>query len=191
MQTHLGRLNDLWMYNLTSGLWTWLSGSSTGNQEGIYGTQGVASVNNRPGARASHAMSMHPSGGQLLVFGGFGYDKFSNQGMSFYMNLIICHNSEGPLNDLWSYNLTSERWTWLSGASTHSQVGVYGTQGITSSNTQPGSRHDHSMVVNPSGQLLVFGGRGLDQYNIEGTSLLKLIIDLFEMNEISKYRQSE
>lgn len=50
-----GDLNDLWMFNPASKLWTWVSGSNTlggyasQGQPGIYGTQGTASTANTPG----------------------------------------------------------------------------------------------------------------------------------------------
>lgn len=59
---------------LLTGNWTWLSGGNTGNQVGIYGTQGLADVNNRPGSRQSHSMVMHQSGQLIFVFGGLGHD---------------------------------------------------------------------------------------------------------------------
>ena len=37
-----GRLNDLWKYDTSTGLWTWVSGDSTVDNVGVYGTQGVA-----------------------------------------------------------------------------------------------------------------------------------------------------
>ena len=70
----LGYLNDMWMFNVTSGWWTWLSGSNAINQAGLYGVQGMASLNNFPGARVYHSMVMHPSGQLIFVFGGYGYD---------------------------------------------------------------------------------------------------------------------
>jgi hypothetical protein len=44
-----GNLNDLWKYG--NGEWTWMSGSSSPDQIGAYGTLGTASPNNVPGAR--------------------------------------------------------------------------------------------------------------------------------------------
>ena len=64
----------MWMFNVTSRWWTWLSGSNTTKQMGIYGTQGVADKKNGPGARDGHSMVMHPSGELMFVFGGWGYD---------------------------------------------------------------------------------------------------------------------
>lgn len=65
------------MFNITSGWWTWVSGSDTGDERGNYGIQGVSSLNNRPGARMFHTMNIHPSGQLIYVFGGFGYDTAS------------------------------------------------------------------------------------------------------------------
>jgi hypothetical protein len=62
--------NDLWMYNITSDVWTWLSGNSTTNVPGVYGTKGVPSVNNYPGSRYAHSMIIHPSMNCLFLFGG-------------------------------------------------------------------------------------------------------------------------
>ena len=69
----IDRLNDLWMYNLTSGLWTWLSGRNTANQAGSYGSQGVATVGNEPGSRWQHAMVLDSAGRVVYVLGGDGY----------------------------------------------------------------------------------------------------------------------
>ena len=64
----------MWMFNATSGWWTWLSGDNTFNQAGTYGTPGIATADNHPGARDGHTMVMHPSGKFIIVFGGRGYD---------------------------------------------------------------------------------------------------------------------
>ena len=49
--TALGRLNDLWRYDPETNQWTWVSGSNTINQAGVYGTKGVPDAANVPGAR--------------------------------------------------------------------------------------------------------------------------------------------
>ena len=61
----------MWMFNITSGWWTWLSGSSTISQAAVYGTQGNASATNQPSSRRSHTIVMHPSGQVIFVFGGY------------------------------------------------------------------------------------------------------------------------
>src|SRR5262249_30409421 len=82
-----GLLNDLWKYTPSSQQWTWMSGASTANAPGIYGTQGTGSTMNVPGAREG-AISWMDSDGNLWLFGGQGYDS-TGTGTN--------------LNDLWEY----------------------------------------------------------------------------------------
>lgn len=82
----------MWIFNLTSGWWTWLSGGNTVDQKGIYGIQQLASWNSRPGARKSHSMVMDPSRQSFYVFGGSGYDT-ENEGASVVTCFIICINN--------------------------------------------------------------------------------------------------
>ena len=74
LQLHvgLGILNDLWLYNVTSGLWTWVSGSNVRNQYGTYGSLGVTTDTNIMGSRSSFAADIDVSNQTLLVFGGGG-----------------------------------------------------------------------------------------------------------------------
>lgn len=82
-----GLLNDLWQFNPTSKLWTWVSGSNTGGAAGVYGTQGTASVSTVPGARAGSSSWIDGSG-NLWLFGGQG------------VNPVL---AGAELNDLWEY----------------------------------------------------------------------------------------
>jgi N-acetylneuraminic acid mutarotase len=82
-----GHLNVLWKFDPTALEWTWISGTSSINQLGIYGTKGTADIANMPGGRLM-ALSWKNSRGELWLFGGSGLD------------------SSGPgekLNDLWRY----------------------------------------------------------------------------------------
>ena len=83
-----GCLNDLWMFDPGTGNWTWVSGASTVNQSGTYGTQGTPGVSNIPGARHESGMSWIDSSGALWLFGSYGYDQ---------------DGSAGYLNDLWKF----------------------------------------------------------------------------------------
>ena len=65
-----GKLNDLWMFNLTSGCWLWLSGNHSVDQLGVYGVRGVASPENMPGGRMVHAMAYDDTHGVIYVHGG-------------------------------------------------------------------------------------------------------------------------
>lgn len=79
--------NDMWVFNLTSGWWSWVNGGNVTNQEGIYGTRGMPSASNRPGARSDHSMVMHPSAGNFFLFGGGGFNSLQS-GMVLFADLF-------------------------------------------------------------------------------------------------------
>lgn len=54
------------------GNWTWLTGSTGINQAGNYGSRGLPSVSNVPGARERHTMVMDNVNHIVYVFGGAG-----------------------------------------------------------------------------------------------------------------------
>jgi hypothetical protein len=133
-----GLLNDLWKFDGTN--WTWVSGSSSSKQYGIYGTKGVADPNNVPGAR--YASVSWIDGGNYWLFGGYGYSAFG----------------EGYLNDLWKFNGTN--WTWVSGSSSVDQYALYGTKGVAAALNVPGSRYQSISWIDASGNFWLFGGYG-------------------------------
>ena len=61
--------------------WTWISGSNSANQNGIYGTKGIASISNIPGARVN-SISWIDSNNTLWLFCGLGYDSNNNYGIN-------------------------------------------------------------------------------------------------------------
>ena len=65
-------LNDMWIFNLTTELWTWLAGSKLTNQPGRYGSLRVPATSNMPGSRRSHSMVIEETGRVIFVFGGLG-----------------------------------------------------------------------------------------------------------------------
>lgn len=160
--------NDLWKYDVSTGLWTWLSGDSTLSQGGIYGTKGMAASANTPGARSSATARLDRSG-NLLLFGGWGY-RYTNQDSRI-------------LNDLWSYSPVSGQWTWLSGDSTLNAYGQYGTKGTSAPSNKPGARFWSVSGIDASNNLWIFGGSGLAastggylndlwKYTVASTSIL-------------------
>jgi N-acetylneuraminic acid mutarotase len=120
--------------------WTWTSGDSTQDFNGVYGAQGVPAPANMPGARYA-CSGMLGSGGSLWLFGGIGYPA---------------SGGSGELNDLWSYDGTD--WTWIAGSSLANQYGTYGTVGVPGG--QPGGRHGYAAWSDSTGILWVFGGLG-------------------------------
>ena len=147
VNTPLTFLNDLWTYNPTSRQWTWVSGSSSTNAYGTYGTQGVPTAANVPSSRTG-AVSWRDAAGNLWLFGGFGEDSGHSD---FY---------GGYLNDLWVYNSSSKQWTWVSGSDLINAGGVYGTQGSAAATNQPGGRSGAVAWTDTSGNVWLSGGFG-------------------------------
>src|ERR1700730_3207042 len=59
-------------------------------------------------------------------------------------------------------------WTWMSGANTSGQIGVYGTQGTASPSNAPGAREGSVTWKDKSGNLWLFGGSGIDTTGTNG-----------------------
>ena len=128
--------------------WTWVSGTNTVDQAGVYGTQGTADPSNVPGAR-QFAVSWTDKSGNLWLFGGNGVDAIT-----------------GYLNDLWKFDGTN--WTWVNGSTNGNGAGVYGTQGVSSATNSPGGRTGAAAWVDGSGHLWLFGGYGADSAGTTG-----------------------
>jgi hypothetical protein len=131
------QLNDLWMYS--NGEWTWIGGSMFVGQTGVYGTQGVASSSNVPGARDS-AVAWVDKKGNFWLFGG---ETSATQGRSDF-------------NDLWQYS--GGVWTWVAGSDQLNQPDVYGLQGTAAAANTPGARDSSMGWSDTSGNLWLFGG---------------------------------
>jgi hypothetical protein len=143
-----GMLNDLWKFSGTN--WTWVSGSSSAGQYGVYGTMGVPATSNTPGARGWSATWID-SNDDLWLFGGYGYGS---------------SGSVGTLNDLWKFN--GSKWTWVSGSKSTSHNGVYGIKGVADANNVPGARYGGISWVDTRGNLWLFGGYGYDSKGTDG-----------------------
>jgi N-acetylneuraminic acid mutarotase len=153
-----GLLNDLWKYIPGSGTWTWMSGVNTKNPSGNYGSKGTGSASTVPGGR-SGAVSWTDSSGTMWLFGGAGYDGAG---------------TTGALNDLWKYT-PGGNWTWVAGANTVNQNGIYGTQGVAGATNTPGGRSSAAAWVDGGGNLWLWGGNGYD-----GGGTLDLLNDLWK-----------
>ena len=144
-----GDLNDLWKYDLSTGLWTWVSGSNVGDQYGVYGTKGVANPNNSPGGRR-YSVSWKDDSDNLWLFGGHGYATTGGW--------VV-------LNDLWKFD--GANWTWVSGFSIGDQPGVYGTKGVASPTTIPGAKRKCFSWADHNGNFWLFGEKNdLWKYNL-------------------------
>ncbi len=148
-----GDLNDLWEFNIATGQWGWMGGSSTvpvvpfniTGDPGVYGILDTPAAGNTPGGRYG-APGWTDSSGHLRLFGGNGFDASGNRGL---------------LNDMWEFSPATNEWTWTGGSSTANQAGVYGVLGMPSPENIPGARSDSTGWIDSNGNLWLFGGTGL------------------------------
>jgi len=131
-------LNDIWMFS--SGKWTREAGSS-GEQQGVYGTQGVPAAGNTPGGRLS-PVAWQDVSGNVWIFGGFGLDS-TGETLNF-------------LSDLWKYS--GGEWTWMRGPMLSAQPAVLGTQGVPAPNNVPGPRYEAVGWVDTNQNFWLFSG---------------------------------
>lgn len=165
----LGLVNDLWEFSISSKTWTLVSGSTSFDQAGSYGTQNLASSTNVPGARWG-ANSWVDSAGDFWIFGGQGFDSAGTKGL---------------LNDLWEFNPTlgtNGEWIWVSGSDFANQDGDYGTMGTPSGSNMPGGRQSAASWKDSSGNFWLFGGNGLDAIGTPDG----ILNDLWEFNTTTK-----
>ena len=81
-----GRLNDLWEFDPTTEIWTWIAGGNTQDLPAQYGTLGQASTSNITGGR--RMACSWTTNDTCCFFGGSGYDSL---------------DSLGILSDLWYF----------------------------------------------------------------------------------------
>jgi hypothetical protein len=139
----VGSLNDLWKYAPGTSAWTWVTGVSTINPTGTYGTQGVASSTNTPGGRGG-ACAWKDSSGNFWLFGGVGYGS---------------SGGDGYLNDLWKFSPGTTQWTWVSGSKVaNNSTSSYGNSGIPVSSNLPPVRSSAACWQDSSGSFWMMGG---------------------------------
>jgi hypothetical protein len=186
---NIGLLNDLWECAATSTpcTWTLVSGTTTANQNGVYGTEGTSAGSNVPGGRQNGVLWVDKSGNAWL-FGGWGLDSVGTTATGLGPG-----NAQigAVLNDLWEYNATTHQWAWVSGSNTADQNGAYGTQGTSnltlngSATNMPGSRWGAVGWVDPDStagtNLFLFGGFGFGSQSTQPTGFL---------NDIWEYQSS-
>lgn len=116
------QFNDLWRYNLTIKMWTWLNGASTdvASTSANYVSIGVSVASNQPGPRNGHTLSIDQGTGTLYLFGG----ATDSYGGHVY-------------NDIWKWDPSTNIWTWIGGSSTTNQNGVHGTIKTEQAGTYP------------------------------------------------------
>lgn len=131
-------LNDLWVYDVQSGNWTWMSGSDAPSASSVYGILGLESALSMPGMHAG-STSWTDSQGNLWLFGG---DSAT----------------EPYQSDLWRYRPGTGQWTWMAGTNTPDFYGTYGTKGVAAPNNLPPPSVASMGWSDSTGRLWLFGG---------------------------------
>ena len=173
-----GILNDLWRFNPSTGLWTWMGGSATlpnpAGSPGIYGTLGASAPGNMPGSRVS-ATTWTDANGNLWLYGGYGVDSAGQTGY---------------LDDLWEFTPATGLWEWVGGANAipllpiqtwnspqYATAGVYGTIYTPAPQNHPGGRVGGIGWTDANGNLWLYSGSGGDVYG-----LLGVLSDIWEFS---------
>ncbi|MGB6192646.1 MAG: chitobiase/beta-hexosaminidase C-terminal domain-containing protein, partial [Terracidiphilus sp.] len=166
--TQLNYFNDLWVFDPGTKEWTWMAGDNTAatncpiistlancGQPGVYGMKGTPAPANSPGARVN-AQSWTDAGGNLWLYGGLGCDAAGN---------FVA------LDDLWEFDTTNHKWTWVSGDSTvpltstcsgclSGVLPVPGTRGTPGAANTPGGLWLGTTWNDDSGNFWLFAGWG-------------------------------
>lgn len=136
--------SDLWKFDPTTNMWTWMHGPQFPNSSGVYGTQGVPAPGNYPGSRSYGPNNWIDNNGDLWLMGGYGYDATG---------------SFGAMNDLWKYTIATNQWTWMKGPNIASSPPVMGTMGVPNpANIPPPVSESSCTWVDASNNLWFYGG---------------------------------
>lgn len=162
--------NDLWRFNISSSLWTWMSGSLTALQPSVVSVKGSSSASDCPSSRKQ--CGLVSDNNCLYLFHGYG--------------LAMSTTALGGVNDVWKYNITTGWWSWIAGggqSSTSITLNTYevgASLNTYNSSYTPGAMDgafysyyaSHSLVT-------VFGGIG---YDVSGTIAYKNTLWVFNIS---------
>jgi len=159
-ENQVGILGDLWVFDPSTGEWTWMGGESTlpatgENDLGVYGMLGVPAAGNYPGSLTFASEATDPNG-NTWIFGGWGFNN---------------NNQNSLPNKLWEYVQSSGEWGWMAGpvvANPDFDPAVYGTQGVAAAGNTPSTRWDVFTWADANGNLWSFGGDGYDNSGDSG-----------------------
>lgn len=138
-----------------------MSGSRLVGQAGVFGTRGVASVNNYPGARYGALEWYDAATKELWLFGGRNLGSLLGGAPHFISHLTrSLLRIAGWLDDLWRYRFNDSTWTWVHGNNrTSFDYGVFGTLGVPSPDNRPAARlFSSGWLDGDNKELWMFGG---------------------------------
>ena len=131
--------SDLWKFDPITSMWTWMQGPGTLNQPAVFGTLGVPSPLNTPGARGFGIATWVGSDGNLWMYGGA---SFTTSGFT----------------NMWTYTIATNEWTWMGD---YSYVPNHGQLQVPSASNSPGDRSEMVATwTDNDGNFWFFGGQG-------------------------------
>ena len=134
--------SDIWRFNLNTNYWTWIGGDTGEVQTGQYSTFCSTSNGDEPMGRFEQRSALLKACSPVLFMWGGCLDA-------------------GPdivLNDLWSFDLPTRKWKWISGSSTMNAVGHYGSQGVSSASNMPPAACGACFWSDNNANLWLWGG---------------------------------
>ncbi len=151
--------SDVWRFNMNTNNWAWIGGDSgivtTGQYINFCSTNG----GNEPMGRIEQrSAQLNGCASTLFMFGG-----------------VTTINWMAVLNDLWSFDLATQNWKWISGSDTLSPYGSYGTMGVSSTSNMPPGMCGACFWSDSSGNLWLWGG--LSNYEEDLNAMWKYIPD--------------
>ncbi len=141
-----GKLNDLWMYDISTNLWTWMHGSTIRDDFGDYGGFQIPNPSNLPPSRDETNACWIDHDGNFWMFGGSGNQYY---------------------DDMWMYNPATNQWAWMSGSDTPNNPPSFGTQQVAASSNTPGARLVYGHWTDCYGNFWIMGGTNTN-YDVWG-----------------------
>jgi gliding motility-associated-like protein len=140
--------DDLWKFDPISSEWTWMGGSTVLNQAPVYGTLGVPSTLNSPGALQLTNATWVDNNGDFWMLGGINQALYKS-------------------NTLWRYHIATNEWTWMAGTN-FSQNASFGPPGIFSTNYTPqGITEDNVTWVDNQNNLWLYVSGSSDLWEFD------------------------
>ncbi|MEI6766851.1 MAG: gliding motility-associated C-terminal domain-containing protein [Bacteroidota bacterium] len=132
---------DMWKYDISTNLWTWMAGSNIPDDQGNF-TQKCAAGNEYPASRFENRCGWTDDCGRFFNYGG-AFDLF-------YFNTH---------NDLWMFDPSNCLFTWVGGDSqATSQPGVYGSLLVPAPTNYPAAAGGNVGFKDKYGNFWMFGG---------------------------------
>ena len=154
----------LWKYDVSTLLWTWMSGDTIENAPPVYGAFGVPDANNKPGGRWCYA-SWKDDENNFWLFGG------NQSGFT----------GNSSFNDVWKYSVATNEWAWVGGDSGFNHTGISGDACEFSTGFTPDDRWENRACLKDScGNIWMYGG-----HNYLSTTFYDLWIYRPQLNDWS------